>query len=91
MGPKQVLPLRVKMDQGVMAKKGYSTFTKAPKLASPSDSLVSYPGHLLVGRSYPSAEMQWAYSTDPPTELGNEGLLHTPQSSRTGASPADTI
>ena len=32
--------------------------------ASPSDGLVSYPGHLLGLRvSYPSAEMQSAYST----------------------------
>ena len=32
--------------------------------ASPSDCLVSYPGHSLGG-SYPSAEMQSAYSTAP--------------------------
>ena len=32
--------------------------------ASPSDSLVSYPGKLL-GESYPSAEKQSVYSTDP--------------------------
>ena len=29
----------------------------------PSDSLVSYPGHLLGRWSYPFAEMQSAYST----------------------------
>ena len=32
--------------------------------ASPSDCLVSYPGHLL-GNSYPSAKMQSVYSTAP--------------------------
>ena len=32
---------------------------------SPSDCLVSYPGHSLVGRSYTSAEMQSMYSTVP--------------------------
>ena len=32
--------------------------------ASPSTGLVSYPGNLLV-RSYPSAEIQSAYSTAP--------------------------
>ena len=32
--------------------------------ASPSDGLVSYPGHLLE-ESYPSAEMQSVYSTVP--------------------------
>ena len=30
---------------------------------SSSDCLASYPGHLLVGGSYPSVEMQSAYST----------------------------
>ena len=34
-------------------------------VASPSDSLVSYPEHSLVVGRYPSAEMQSAYSTDP--------------------------
>ena len=34
--------------------------------ASPTDCLVSYPGHLLVGgESYPSAEMKLVYSTAP--------------------------
>ena len=34
--------------------------------ASPSDCLMSYPGHSLgVGRSYPFAEMQSVYSTVP--------------------------
>ena len=32
---------------------------------SSSDSLVSYPGHSLGGRSYPSAEVQSVYSTAP--------------------------
>ena len=32
--------------------------------ASPSDCLVSYPGHLL-GESYPSAEVQSVYFTAP--------------------------
>ena len=32
--------------------------------ASPSDFLMSYPGHTL-GESYPSAEMQLVYSTAP--------------------------
>ena len=34
-------------------------------VASPSDGLVSYPEHLLEWGIYPSAEMQWAYSTAP--------------------------
>ena len=32
---------------------------------SPSDFLMSYPGHSLVGGSYLSAEMQLVYSTSP--------------------------
>ena len=32
---------------------------------SPSDCLMSYPGHLLVGGSYSSAEKQSVYSTAP--------------------------
>ena len=40
---------------------------KAPALTgtSPSDCLVSYPGHLLGEGSYPSAEKQSVYSTAP--------------------------
>ena len=33
--------------------------------ASPSDDLISYPGHSLLGVSYPSAEMQSVYSPAP--------------------------
>ena len=40
--------------------------------ASPSDCLMSYPGHSLVGGwgSYPSAEMQLVYSTTPADRAG---------------------
>ena len=50
-GPYQVLPLRARVDLGAMAMKGYSAFPKAPALLepSPSDCLVSYPGHSLGG------------------------------------------
>ena len=37
---------------------------------SPSDCLVSYPGHLLGGGLNPSAEKQSVYSTAP-ADLGN--------------------
>ena len=50
-----MLPLRARVDLGVMAMKEYST----------SDCLVSYLGHSLVGGSYPSAEKQSVYSTAP--------------------------
>ena len=55
MGPKQVL--WAKVDLGVMAVKGSSTFPKAPV-----DCLMSYPGYALLW-SYPSAKMQLVYST----------------------------
>ena len=59
---------------------------------------------MLVG-SYPAAEMQLVYSTDPanwailtgnsnpsqsgPESNGNEGVLHSAQISRTGSSPLE--
>ena len=39
--------------------------------ASPSDCLVSYPGHLLE-ESYPSAEMQSTYSTAPASWVSHQ-------------------
>ena len=54
-GPYQVLPLRARVDLGATAMKGYSAFPKAPALLgpSPSDCLVSYPGHSLGGGLIP--------------------------------------
>ena len=60
--PNQVLPLRVRVDWGVMIMKEFSPFPKTG--ASPSDSLILYPGHSLV-ESYPSVEMQSVLSTAP--------------------------
>ena len=47
-------------NEGVLHIPQSSSITRA----SPSDCLVSYPGHSL-GESYPSAEMQTVYSTAP--------------------------
>ena len=48
MGPKQALPLQVRVDLGVMAIKEYSTFSQSSRpRASLSDGLVSYPEHSL--------------------------------------------
>ena len=63
-----MLPLRAKVDLGAMAMKGY--LFRIPQTSSitgtsPSDCLVSYPGHSLDGRSYSSAEKQSVYSTAP--------------------------
>ena len=55
-----MLPLRARVDHGVMVKKVYSTFPKAP----PSDCLVSYPGHSLR-ESNVAAEVQSVYSAAP--------------------------
>ena len=64
-GPYQVLPLQARVDLGVMAMTEYSIFPRATLIgASPSDSLMSYPRHLLA-ESYPSTEMQSVYSTAP--------------------------
>ena len=62
-----MLPLRDRVDQGVMAMKGYSSFLKAPALLEPHHQifLMSYPGHLLVVGSYLSAEIHSVYSTAP--------------------------
>ena len=69
MGPLQVLPLQVWVDQGVMAMKGYSTFPEAPELKLHHPKIVLYPGYLFedgVGcGTYLSAEMQPVYSTAP--------------------------
>ena len=62
-GPYQVLPLWARVDQRI--KQGLrvpqsSSITEA----SPSDYIVSYPGHLLE-ESYPFAEMHLVYSAAP--------------------------
>ena len=62
-----MLLLWVRVDLGTMAMKGYSIFPKAPALQEPQHQMVylSNPEYLLGRGSYPSAEMQSMYSTDP--------------------------
>ena len=55
----QVLSQRVRVDQGVMVNEGVLNIPQS----SIRCSLVSYPEHSLGWGSYPSAEMQSAYST----------------------------
>ena len=64
--PYQVLPLRVRVVQGVMAMKLYSGSPKAPSLLKPHHQivLVSYPQHSL-GEFYSTAEWQSVYSAVP--------------------------
>ena len=50
--------LWVTVDLGVMIKKGYTTFPKDTR-ASPSDDLVSYPGHSLSGGLTPLQRSSW--------------------------------
>ena len=63
MEPQKLLSLLVRVNLGVMGMKRYCTFSKPP-VTEPHNqfSLVSYPGCSLGG-SYPSVEMQLAYST----------------------------
>ena len=53
-----MLPLQARVDLRVMAMKGYSAFPQSSSItgATPSDCLVTYPGHSLEGGDYPSAE-----------------------------------
>ena len=50
-----------------MAMKGYFAFSQSSSIngVSPSDCLMSYPGHSLGGRSYSSAEIESVYFTAP--------------------------
>ena len=47
-GPYHVLPLQVRVDQGAMAMKGFSTFPKVPRLG-----WMPYPLYSLEVESYP--------------------------------------
>ena len=56
--------------------KEYSTFLMTPSIGdSPSDDLVSYPGHTLVG-FYPSEGIQSLYFTAPTDWAENEWIQH---------------
>ena len=52
----QVLPLRVRVDMGVMELKVYSTFPKASEVKSHYQMLLSYILGLSLRGSYSSAE-----------------------------------
>ena len=77
--PYQALPFRARVDLGAIAMKRCFGFPKTPASTevSPSDHLVSYPGHSL-GVSYSSAEMLSVYSTAP-ADWANvfSGMTHT--------------
>ena len=61
-----MLPLQARMDQDVMAMKGYSAFPKAPALLKPHHQIVYVISRTLIWwESYLSAEMQSVYSTVP--------------------------
>ena len=62
-GPYEVLPLRAKVNLGVMVMKEFPEFPKAPALLKPHRQIVSF-GAIVGGRSHPSAEMYLVYSTD---------------------------
>ena len=67
-GPYQMLPLRIRVDLGAMAMKGYSVFPKTPALLEPHyDIVINVIIGTLVGGlgSYLSIEKQSVYSTTP--------------------------
>ena len=82
---------------GAIAMKGYTLFPNSNEGvhlipqnssitgASPSDSLISYPGHLSEEGSYPSAEKKSVHSTVPPppqpTGLPNFGQQNSGKNS----------
>ena len=60
-----MLPLRVRMDLGAVAIKGYPVFPKAPALRKPHHQLFDViTGHSFE-ESYPSTQMQSMYSAAP--------------------------
>ena len=66
--PYQVLPLRIRVDLGVMAMKGYTAFAKVSPLLDPHYQMVYF--HIQdtcceVEEFYPSVEKQSVYSTAP--------------------------
>ena len=64
--PYQVLPLLVRVDQVVMAMKGYSMSPLNSSAEDSLDCLMSYPGYSTWrGSSSSSAKMQSVYSTAP--------------------------
>ena len=63
--PCQVQLLRVRLDQGAIAMKGYTTFLKAPRLEPRHQIVCVISGHSLGESSYRSEEMQPVYSRAP--------------------------
>ena len=61
-GPYQVLPLRVRVDQAVMAINGYSVFPKVPELLEPHQGIVLCNIQLTQRESYSTVEKQSMYS-----------------------------
>ena len=62
--PQQVLPLRVRVDLGVMALKKYYTPPREPQNSNRTTgcSLVSYPEHSIEGCLTPLQGIETAYS-----------------------------
>ena len=64
-GPYQLLPLRTRLDLGMMAINEYPVFPKALVLLKPHHQIFGVIPSTLVGESYPSLEMQSVYSAAP--------------------------
>ena len=60
-----MLPFQARVDLGAIAMKVCSVFPKAPELLYITIRLFSVISRMLIGRSYPSAEVESVYSTAP--------------------------
>ena len=78
-----MLPLRDRVDLGVMARKGYSIFLKTSALLKPHYQIfIVISRTLVVGEFYPAKEMQLVYSVGPanrvkPNVSGDDSFLHS--------------
>ena len=72
-----MLPLWVRVDLGVMAIKRYSALPKSP---APSDCLVSYPGHLLLGGLPLYRSVFGVFCSSPLTRQEWDFVFHTKHS-----------
>ena len=93
-----MLPLRAKVDLGAMAINGILRIPQSSSITgtSPSDCLVSYPGHSSArGGSYLSAEVQSVYSTAPAdwamTTFGRRAEVTIPTESSHTSSTRDSL
>ena len=72
MGPEQVPPLRVRVDQGVMAMKMYSTFPKAVGLEPQHQMQFSVISRALVDVGGPNSLQKYIFYSPTPIQRGGK-------------------